>query len=99
LVNIVSPCVRNCCLNEQGICLGCFRSIDEILQWKDAAEQQKQEIINLANARKIEYRLKYRAYFDSIGDRKVGWAKTFRRPAIDDELQNDVQRTVDKKDV
>lgn len=62
LVNIISPCVRNCCLNEENVCLGCFRSIDEILQWRDATEQQKQEIINLANARKIDHRLKYESY-------------------------------------
>ncbi|MEO1926243.1 MAG: DUF1289 domain-containing protein, partial [Gammaproteobacteria bacterium] len=24
--NIQSPCVRNCCLNEDDICLGCRRS-------------------------------------------------------------------------
>ncbi|TAK62197.1 MAG: DUF1289 domain-containing protein [Methylobacter sp.] len=59
---MISPCVRNCCLNEENVCLGCFRSIDEILQWRDATEQQKQEIINLANARKIDHRLKYESY-------------------------------------
>lgn len=30
---IKSPCVRNCCLNESDICLGCFRSLIEITQW------------------------------------------------------------------
>ncbi|MDP1667013.1 MAG: DUF1289 domain-containing protein [Methylobacter sp.] len=53
LENIISPCVRDCCLNEEDVCLGCFRSIDEILQWSDATEQQKQKIIHLANARKL----------------------------------------------
>ncbi|TAN67363.1 MAG: DUF1289 domain-containing protein [Methylobacter sp.] len=59
MANIISPCVRNCCLDEQGICLGCFRSIDEILQWRNVTEQQKQEIINLANARKIKHTHKF----------------------------------------
>jgi len=99
LVNIVSPCVRNCCLNEEDVCLGCFRSIDEILQWKEASEQQKQRIINLANARKIDHRLKYRAYFDSIGDTSVSRPTSFRSPTIEDKLQNHVQRTADKEDV
>ncbi|EGW20819.1 DUF1289 domain-containing protein [Methylobacter tundripaludum] len=53
MINIISPCVRNCCLNGEDVCLGCFRSIDEILQWSDATEQQKQKIIYLANARKL----------------------------------------------
>jgi len=72
LENIISPCVRNCCLNEEDVCLGCFRSIDEILQWKDATEQRKQEIINLANARKIDHRLKYGTYTDAGGDGSEG---------------------------
>jgi hypothetical protein len=59
LENIISPCVRDCCLNGEDVCLGCFRSIDEILQWSDATEQQKQKIIHLANARKIDHRLKF----------------------------------------
>ncbi|MGZ8238953.1 MAG: DUF1289 domain-containing protein [Methylobacter sp.] len=64
MTNIISPCVRNCCLNEENVCLGCFRSIDEIIQWSGATEQQKQEILNLANARKIDHRLKYGSNID-----------------------------------
>lgn len=52
LEKIVSPCVRNCCLNENDICLGCFRSIDEICQWAGATEREKQKILVLADARK-----------------------------------------------
>lgn len=57
--NIVSPCVRNCCLNENDVCLGCFRSIEEIIQWSGATEQRKQEILNAAKARKNVHHLKY----------------------------------------
>ncbi|MGZ8185918.1 MAG: DUF1289 domain-containing protein [Methylobacter sp.] len=28
---IASPCIRNCCLNNDDICLGCFRSLHEII--------------------------------------------------------------------
>ena len=49
---ILSPCVRNCCLNEKDICLGCFRSMDEICQWSSASEQKKRLILNLAEKRK-----------------------------------------------
>lgn len=31
-----SPCVRNCCLNDDDVCLGCFRSLDEIRTWSGA---------------------------------------------------------------
>ncbi|AEF98831.1 protein of unknown function DUF1289 [Methylomonas methanica MC09] len=46
---IPSPCVRNCCLNEQNICLGCFRSLDEICGWAQAHTQLRQQF--LANAK------------------------------------------------
>jgi predicted Fe-S protein YdhL (DUF1289 family) len=54
-----SPCVRNCCLNEEDICLGCFRSIDEIIQWNNATEQQKKNILSAINGRKVEHTHKY----------------------------------------
>jgi uncharacterized protein len=28
-----SPCVRNCCLDDDLTCLGCFRSLEEIKEW------------------------------------------------------------------
>ncbi|MGR9013447.1 MAG: DUF1289 domain-containing protein [Gammaproteobacteria bacterium] len=70
--NILSPCVRNCCLNEEDVCLGCFRSIAEIMQWSNATEQQKQKIINLVNMRRIDHRLKYGSSMDSGGDGNKG---------------------------
>jgi uncharacterized protein len=42
---LASPCVRNCCLNEQDICLGCFRHLDEITGWHGMSEQQKRTIL------------------------------------------------------
>lgn len=52
---INSPCVRNCCLSEDDICLGCFRSLDEIVRWTVASEQQKQDVLELAHSRKINH--------------------------------------------
>ena len=40
-----SPCVSNCCLNEEDICLGCFRSLTEITGWSQAPDSGKQDII------------------------------------------------------
>ncbi|MCX7169961.1 MAG: DUF1289 domain-containing protein [Proteobacteria bacterium] len=42
---IPSPCVRNCCLDENDICLGCSRFITEIAGWKDATEREQREIL------------------------------------------------------
>jgi len=40
-----TPCVRNCCLDEHNVCLGCFRSLAEILAWSEASELEKRQIL------------------------------------------------------
>jgi predicted Fe-S protein YdhL (DUF1289 family) len=49
---IASPCVRNCCLDEDNICLGCLRSLEEIIAWGGASDQEKREILRSASRRK-----------------------------------------------
>lgn len=51
---IQSPCSNNCCLDPDDICLGCFRSVEEIMQWAstDTSSQQKQQILINAKQRK-----------------------------------------------
>jgi uncharacterized protein len=44
-----------CCLNEQDICLGCYRSLDEIKHWSAMDEQQRQRILNNIEQRKIPF--------------------------------------------
>lgn len=51
---VASPCVRNCCLNESDICLGCFRHIDEIVGWQSFSLEKKQGIIGRCQVRKAE---------------------------------------------
>lgn len=46
-----SPCVRNCCLDQQDICLGCGRHIDEIIEWHSADVHRRTQILQLAQAR------------------------------------------------
>lgn len=52
---VASPCVRNCCLDEEHICLGCFRSFDEICQWSQANEQSRRQILHNAEQRRSQY--------------------------------------------
>lgn len=59
--NITSPCVRNCCLNADDVCLGCFRSLEEIVGWSQSTELQKLEIIKLTKVRKADHQRKYGA--------------------------------------
>ncbi|WP_286263410.1 DUF1289 domain-containing protein [Thalassotalea atypica] len=47
-----SPCVRNCCLDPQDICLGCFRHLDEITQWQSMSVKRKKDTLRLCASRK-----------------------------------------------
>lgn len=47
-----SPCIGKCGLNEQEICRGCFRRIDEIMQWEKMSEPQKQETVSHCHKRR-----------------------------------------------
>jgi hypothetical protein len=42
---VPSPCVRNCCLDDNDICIGCNRSLEEILAWHKASEDEKRQIL------------------------------------------------------
>jgi uncharacterized protein len=50
---IQSPCVRNCCLNQDDICLGCFRSLSEIIAWGQASSEER-ELIMLFSKKRAE---------------------------------------------
>ncbi|WP_341664380.1 DUF1289 domain-containing protein [Vibrio sp.] len=47
-----SPCVRMCCLNEQDVCLGCYRTLVEILEWNSYSSEEKLKIMSLCEQRK-----------------------------------------------
>ncbi|MFT3807049.1 DUF1289 domain-containing protein [Arenimonas sp.] len=40
-----SPCVRDCCLDEADVCLGCGRHIDEILRWRQSTPVERERIL------------------------------------------------------
>lgn len=52
--SIPSPCVRNCCLDEQDVCMGCHRTIGEICGWSAASEAEKAEILARCQLRRQE---------------------------------------------
>ena len=49
---IDSPCVRNCCLDDADICLGCARSLQEITRWGAASNADKLVILAAAQERR-----------------------------------------------
>ena len=46
-----SPCISVCLLDDDDICVGCYRSADEITDWFMADAQGKREILERAQAR------------------------------------------------
>jgi len=52
---IESPCIRQCCLNDEDVCLGCFRLLDEITSWAYCNDSGKLAILQHAAQRKIIY--------------------------------------------
>ncbi|ABM05310.1 hypothetical protein DUF1289 [Psychromonas ingrahamii 37] len=53
--NLNSPCIGSCSLDGDKICRGCFRQIDEILQWGKATDPQKIKILADSRARQKEF--------------------------------------------
>ena len=41
---LASPCTRNCTLDREDVCLGCGRTIGEIMEWANASPARKAEI-------------------------------------------------------
>jgi predicted Fe-S protein YdhL (DUF1289 family) len=54
--SVKSPCVRNCCLDGKDICMGCFRHLDEITGWGAMTDNEKKTVLELAHARKGDYK-------------------------------------------
>ena len=49
---VESPCVRKCTLDSDDVCVGCYRSIDEICAWGGADNEQRRAILLQASARR-----------------------------------------------
>lgn len=41
---ITSPCVGICRLDDNKVCIGCFRSSDEITYWRTYTEEEREVI-------------------------------------------------------
>lgn len=44
--SVRSPCIANCKLDDDEICQGCFRTIDEIICWSSSSNKTKQAIVD-----------------------------------------------------
>lgn len=52
---IASPCVRQCCLDDEDMCLGCFRSLQEIKDWALADDARRRAILHRAAERGLAH--------------------------------------------
>lgn len=48
---MITPCV-NICQVQDGLCVGCFRTLDQIATWTQYTEQEREQIIT-TNAGKV----------------------------------------------
>jgi uncharacterized protein len=46
-----SPCISVCVLDDDDICMGCYRSAEEITDWFMATNEQKREVLRKTKVR------------------------------------------------
>lgn len=51
---VPSPCIKICALDENDICMGCYRTQEELSRWMRADNEEKKEIVAKAKARELE---------------------------------------------
>jgi len=58
-----SPCVRNCCLNDNDVCLGCFRTLEEIREWSGLDNEQQAQVIQRSQLRRKQHKTHYDSFY------------------------------------
>ncbi|ROL65228.1 DUF1289 domain-containing protein [Pseudomonas protegens] len=48
---VASPCVSICALDEQDICTGCQRTVDEITRWSRMDNTERRAVLALCHER------------------------------------------------
>jgi len=44
--SVGSPCVDICKLDSDFVCIGCGRTIDEVLKWREYTDEQKKAVLD-----------------------------------------------------
>jgi predicted Fe-S protein YdhL (DUF1289 family) len=50
-MNVPSPCVGICIVDDARVCIGCRRSLEEIAAWSTATNEQKRRMLDAADSR------------------------------------------------
>jgi predicted Fe-S protein YdhL (DUF1289 family) len=51
VAEVKSPCISVCALNDDGVCIGCWRSVDEIAGWSDLSNEEKRAVLKQSQLR------------------------------------------------
>lgn len=51
---VKSPCIEVCSLNDSDVCIGCYRTANEIIEWFSANDQRKREILAAVSERRSQ---------------------------------------------
>lgn len=50
--SVPSPCIQVCTLDDDNVCIGCYRSADEIREWMIMDRPAKLEVLERVRARR-----------------------------------------------
>lgn len=53
VVPVASPCIRHCCLDDNDVCVGCYRTLNEIINWQSSSNEQKRFVLQACEKRKV----------------------------------------------
>ena len=48
---VASPCVNVCALDEQDVCIGCQRTVQEITRWSRMDNAERRQVLGLCHER------------------------------------------------
>jgi predicted Fe-S protein YdhL (DUF1289 family) len=53
--DIVSPCIGVCAINDSnGFCQGCYRTVEEIREWWNMTDQEREKVIGTLDQRLLD---------------------------------------------
>jgi predicted Fe-S protein YdhL (DUF1289 family) len=56
--SLISPCIRHCQLDDDDVCIGCHRSLDEVKSWRlDGIDRRKEILVNCAIRKKTTQKI------------------------------------------
>jgi uncharacterized protein len=52
---VPSPCNDNCVMNDDDICIGCYRSFIEVVKWSKADKEMRLQYLKNIQERRTKY--------------------------------------------